>query len=159
MRPRICAAPRGCKATLSAELLGIGSETLRYWREHLDPNPSPTYFSGGRLLAYRVLKVLIRHHFIPVEALQRCNRSELFECCEHVATNVLERSFLYIDPRLGRLSLHEECPLIDDDNIDAQVIPLKGIVRLHRLAWERLGFPAPRQQLRPVELLSVAHRH
>jgi len=142
---------RGLKATMSAELLGISTQTLRYWREHLDPERHNGYFSVGRLLAYRVLTVLIRERNVSVEILQHCDRRELFEVCEHVALNVLAKSYLYLDRTQPLLFLHHSKPFVPDDVYDVDTLALDGIVRTHRAALESMGSDASqrRYQLEP----------
>lgn len=129
----------GFKPHVVRELLGVGAETLRYWRTSLDPDPKRLYFSSGRVLLYRILTVLIRHHFIPVQCLQRCDIAALSEQCEQVALNVLAQSYLYTDPARNVLRLCEVRPSVPDDNFDALVVPLKGIVERHRDALEQMG--------------------
>lgn len=134
------APPPAPKAKLSAAALEISAQTLRYWRKELDPEPRNEYFSSGRLLAYRVLKVLIRHRGIDVEELKRCDCEALFEACTHVAWDVLARSYLYVDRKEGVLFLHHAELFIDKDDYDAECFALAGIVAMHRAMWERLGF-------------------
>lgn len=134
---------RGYKPHVVAELLNVGPETVRYWRTRLDPNSAKTHFSGGRLLAYRVIKTLVRNRFVPVEVLEHCPLETLFEACEHVALAALGRCWVLVDPPLCKLELSEVIPTLDPDSLDALVQPLAGVVKAHRLALEQLGRATP----------------
>jgi hypothetical protein len=148
-RPQLRVLAHGFKPQVAADLVGISKTTQRYWRNHIDPNGQSSTFSSGRLLAYRILKVLVYRRGLSVESLQRCDMASLFEHCEQVTLAVLGQSFLLINAETAQLSFHERRPELseEDADLDAQVIALKSIVSAHREALELAGHD-PAQPLR-----------
>jgi len=131
----------GYKPHTAAALLGIGPETLRYWRRELDPNPYRSHFSGGVLLAYHVLNLLIRVRDLPVARLKACPLAVLFEACERERARDLSRHWLILNLEQGTLRMAGSALGHDPACWAAHALPLAPAVAAYREALETHGLP------------------
>jgi hypothetical protein len=114
-----------------ADLLDIGEQKLRYWREHLDPNPYRSEFSIMDLLAFRIILVLIEKRNFTANQLEKFKLIELFVWCHETKINVIEQTVLEIHTARLTLSFLDNLNKPDLNDYDADYISLKGIVSMH----------------------------
>jgi hypothetical protein len=114
-----------------ADLLDIGEQKLRYWREHLDPNPYRSEFSIKDLLAFRIILVLIEKRNFSANQLEKFKLIKLFEWCHETKTNIIEQTTLELNTVRLTLAFLDSRNQVDLNDYDVNYIPLKGIVSSH----------------------------
>ena len=87
----------GFKPHLVREILGLGKEQFRYWRNNIDPTPSRPFFSTSDLLTYRVIKVLILDKHISVKYLKNLDLTELFIYFQITKNSDLVDKYIMLD--------------------------------------------------------------
>lgn len=121
----------GYKPHLSAEILGITKETLRYWKTHLDPNPRRTHFSANTLLAYRVIKALIEDLRFTPSHLKKYDLSLLFDFARDNDLETVENYKILLAADGSSLSFHHEDAPFDMHNRKIAILYLSDLVKEH----------------------------
>ncbi len=87
-------------------MIGISVETLRYWRNNIDPREEKDQFSGKDVLVYSVMNLMIRAEYVPVTKLKKHDWETIFNFCQQTSNKVLmnyaviydgENDLLFID--------------------------------------------------------------
>jgi len=95
---------KGYKPNFVCELLGISTQTFRYWREHLMPLPKRAIYSGRDLFAFRLMVVFVREKNINVQVIEQFPISKIFEFCNEASFSKLKKHILALD--LADLTVH-----------------------------------------------------
>lgn len=143
---QLCTVSNGYKPHVTAELLGITRETLRYWRAHLDPHPQRHHYSGGILFAYRIVKSLIRYKHLPVETLAQCAWVPLFDACDAQPIGQWRERVIVVDEKALTVTWQAATAPVDDNNLFLQRLPLRPVLAEHMAAFSTLGAPPVRPQ-------------
>lgn len=102
-------APLNLSPGTAAELLGISYQTLKYWRGVLDPRVRHARYSGREILAYSVIKSLIREQKYSPERLSKFPMNLFFELIltskfEHLRNQILilndNKNLIFLKPEL-----------------------------------------------------------
>ena len=130
---------KGYKPHVAAELLEVGTQTLRYWRAHVDPRPYRKTFPSGILLAYQVIKIFSRRKHVPVTVLEQCSWERIFALCESRAPEKLANLAILIDEKKHDIKVVdvEYQPNIYD--LDLHLLPLRPVVDGHFHALHTFG--------------------
>jgi|GEM_PF-5318019 len=129
----------GLNPSLCASMLGVKSQTFRYWRCHLHPCGEQKKFSSSELFTFRVFLFLIRRRGMSVQQLAEQqlqiwfgtfaeNEMKYFstKCIE---VNVLDNDFLIKDKNTAT----------DTYNLDLFHLDLRHVVQEHYDAFDNLG--------------------
>lgn len=122
---------KGFKPHDAAELLNVGMQTLRYWRTHVDPFPHRSYFSGGTLFAYLVIKYFCRTMRVPVGVLEKCSWESIFRLCESTHMKELANQAILVDEKSYTLTVVELKHRLPDFVFHIHRLPLKPLVEEH----------------------------
>jgi hypothetical protein len=87
----------GYKPRFIRTALGVGEQTLRYWRLHLDPQPKRVFFSSSDVLAFRIIKELIYDRGLSVKDLSVFPTDEIFYYCQEEPPELLSLFSLVLD--------------------------------------------------------------
>ncbi|MFC3194303.1 hypothetical protein ACFODZ_08635 [Marinicella sediminis] len=99
------------------ELLKISDQTLRYWRNHLDPRQDKHIFTGRDILMYSVFNLMIRAEQVQVRDLKGHNWAEVFNFCHKSSNQILLNSALVYDAYTKSLYIAKNESEIDlEDN-------------------------------------------
>ena len=115
------------------QLLEIPKETLRYWRQHIDPQPNRKIFSTNNVFVYRMIKALIRRHYVPTGKVRQCNWSVIFDKCDQLGIYEMAKLDLVYDYDHVNLVLVEakNNPYHSQRSSDHQIVFLKTIFKQH----------------------------
>lgn len=135
----VCPTSRGYKPHTAAEILGVGKETLRYWRAHMDPKPARSHYPAGVVLAYRIIKTLVRNRHIPVQTLERCDWTKIFHMCETLSMEKLRDYYVELDENNSVVSCKREADWDDDPFSGVSAWRIAAIIDGHLTALATLG--------------------
>lgn len=135
----------GYKTALVCELLGVGRQTLRYWREKLDPRPDRIVFSAGDLLAYQVIRVAVHEKGMSVSFLSQFDWGLVFKAFNQDEATEFEAWVLLIDTEQLTLTFQSNdqhantAAEHERTNLSLNSIPLSPVIRRHSVSFLRLG--------------------
>jgi DNA-binding transcriptional MerR regulator len=101
-------APLNLSPGTAAELLGISYQTLKYWREVLDPRVKHARYSGREILAYSVIKSLIREQNYSPEKLSQFPMNLFFELMLSSSLEDLKNQILILNANKKLICLKPE---------------------------------------------------
>ena len=130
---------KGYKPNVTAELLEVGDQTLRYWRTHLDPSPHRRCFSADVVLAYQIIKFLTRVRHVPVGVLEKCGCESVFKLCESNELADLSRLAIVIDEKHCDLKVVDSAFQPDNFDLYLHKLALKPVVNEHLDALSGFG--------------------
>ncbi len=129
----------GFKPRETIDLLKIGGQKFRYWRYHLDPNPSKPKFTGRDVLAYRIIKFLIDCEGLNVRDLEEIKIKKLFDWCAVISMDQARKTILLINRNTKTLEFLPTSTPIDKYNLNLNSMPLRDIILEHELAYSDFG--------------------
>ncbi len=125
-----------------SSLLGVGHETVKYWKNHLDPVPHRTGgFSNKDILCYRVFKFLIRKKHLPVKVLKLFHWQDVFESIHSTPLDQLTSKTLIINEGDYTIVLMDECHVVKLDNDHEHLLGLKRVIEEQMDAYLAYGEP------------------
>lgn len=132
----------GYKLHVAFTVLGVSKQTLENWRKQLDPQDNRPVFSAPALLAYRIIKSLIKNRFMRVGDLKKIKISaisQIFKLCEDFTPETLEKFTLVIDFDAKTMFLTDDDYRHQLGDIDYIALNLDSVVQAHRDGFLRAG--------------------
>ena len=122
---------KGLKTQAVSDLLGVTRQTLRYWRENIDPFIKRRNFDGPAILAYRIISVCINKQGITAKELKESKLEVLFNECKKHRSELVNKVFIYnnIKKRVSFVDLDD--PDINCHSAEVRTFALREIVREH----------------------------
>lgn len=129
----------GYKPQAACGVLDIGFQALRYWRENLQPSPKDSFFSGSDLLAFRIIKILIKKRHLSVELLSNFSMEMIFYNCRESSPDEIRVQTLLLDESNFSIRFVPSDQNVEVENLDLHIVPLGSIVKSHFQALHKFG--------------------
>ncbi len=124
---------------MTATLLGVGPETLRYWRQQFPQFCSHSSSTSNDILCFRIIKFLTRHKYIPVGILKKFNWDDLIKRISSRSIPLIKTKSLILNEKDYSLRLVDDVSSWDLDDFHEHFLPLKPIVNEHIQEFLKLG--------------------
>lgn len=110
------------------EILEINIDTLRYWREALDPVKRRKTYSVRCILAFKIISILIKTHGISVNHLKKFNCEIIFIWCDELDHTILEDIALIVDNRNSKFIFKRISYGYRQTDFQIHVVPIAELI-------------------------------
>lgn len=129
----------GLNPSLCASMLGVKSQTFRYWRSHLHPSGEQKKFSSSELFTFRVFLFLIRRRGMSVQQLAKQHLQGWFSAFADKQTDYFSEKCIEVDVLRNDFLIKDRDTVSDIYNLDLFHLDLRHVVQEHFDTFDKLG--------------------